>query len=48
MTDQKMEINEKKIVENIDSFLLKNHGDEDNLDSEKMLNKNKKDEKVST
>lgn len=48
MTDQKMEINEKKIVENIDSFLLKNHGDEDNLDSEKMLNKNKKDEKTST
>ena len=48
MTDEKMEINEKKIVENIDSFLLKNYWDDDNLDSENMLSKNNKYTKDST
>ena len=48
MEDPKMEINEKKIVKNIDSFLLKNFWDDENLDSEKMLNKYSKDTKDST
>lgn len=45
MEDPKMEINEKKIVKNIDSFLLKNFGEDDNSDSENMLNKNSKSTK---
>ena len=39
MEDEKMEINEKKIVENIDSFLLAYYGDLDNKDPESMLSK---------
>lgn len=37
MEDNKMEINEKRIIKNIDSFLLKDFGDVDNSDSESML-----------
>lgn len=44
MTAEKMDINEKKIIKNIDSFLLTNFWDEDNSDSETMLSKNHKDD----
>lgn len=39
MYDEKMEINEKKIIENIDSFLLTNFWDVDDSDFESMLSK---------
>ena len=43
MYDEKMEINEKKIIENLDSFLLTNFWDVDDSDFESMLGKTQND-----
>lgn len=48
MEDNKMEINEKRIIKNIDSFLLKDFWDIDNSDSESMLGTKKEKSQDAT